>query len=58
MELGFSSGSAIKDPPAMQESRETLVRFLGRKDPLEEGMAIQSSILIWRIPWTEEPGRL
>ena len=42
----------------MRESRETLVRFLGRKDPLEEGMATQSSILIWRIPWTEEPGGL
>ena len=58
MELGFPSGSAIKNPPAMRESRETLVRFLGRKDPLEEGMATQSSILIWRIPWTEEPGGL
>ena len=31
---------------------------LGREDPLEEGMAIYSSILAWRIPWTEEPGRL
>ena len=32
------------------------VRFLGQEDPLEEGMATQSSILAWRIPWTEEPG--
>ena len=32
------------------------VRFLGQKDPLEEGMAIHSSVLAWRIPWTEEPG--
>ena len=41
--------------PAMQE---TLVRFLGWEDPLEEGTATDSSILAWRIPWTEEPGRL
>ena len=34
------------------------VRSLGREDPLEEGMAAQSSILAWRIPWTEESGRL
>ena len=34
------------------------VRFLGGKDPLEEGMATQSSILAWRIPWTEKPGGL
>ena len=46
---------AVKNPPAMQE---TLVRFLGWKDPLEEGMATHSSVLAWRIPWTEESGRL
>ena len=34
------------------------VRFLGGEDPLEEGMATQSSILAWRMPWTEEPGGL
>ena len=34
------------------------VRSLGREDPLEEEMATHSSILAWRIPWTEEPGRL
>ena len=34
------------------------VRTLGQEDPLEEGMATQSSLLVWRIPWTEEPGRL
>ena len=34
------------------------VQFLGKEDSLEEGMATQSSILAWRIPWTEEPGRL
>ena len=37
---------------------ETQVRSLGQEDPLEEGMAIHSSILAWRIPWTEEPGGL
>ena len=45
----------VKNPPAMQE---TLVRSLGWEDPLEEGMATHSSILAWRIPWTEEPGGL
>ena len=45
----------VKHPPAMQE---TWVRSLGWEDPLEEGMAIHSIILAWRIPWTEEPGGL
>ena len=45
----------VKNPPAMQE---TLVRFLGREDPLEEEMTTHSSILAWEIPWTEEPGRV
>ena len=43
----------VKDLPAMQE---TWVRSLGGEDPLEEGMAAHSSVLAWRIPWTEEPG--
>ena len=38
--------------------QETWVRYLSRKDPLEKGMAIHSSILAWRTPHTEEPGRL
>ena len=38
--------------------RETWVRSLGREDPLEKEMAIHSSILVWRIPWMEEPSRL
>ena len=38
--------------------RETWVQSLGREDPLENEMATHSSILAWRIPWTEEPGRL
>ena len=41
--------------PAVQE---TQVRFLGQEDPLEKEMATRSSILAWRIPWTEDPGRL
>ena len=40
----------------MQEMQEKRVQSLGWKDPLEEGMATHSSILAWRIPWTEEPG--
>ena len=42
----------------MQETQETWVQFLGREDPLEEGMATHSGILAWRIPWTEEPSGL
>ena len=45
----------VKNLPAM---RETWVRPLVWEDPLEEGMAAHSSILAWRIPWTEEPGGL
>ena len=42
----------------MQEMNETLIGFLGWEDPLEERMATHSSILAWRIPWTEETYRL
>ena len=45
----------LKCLPLMWETR---VRSLGREDPLEKEMAIHSSILAWRIPWTEEPGGL
>ena len=45
----------VKNRPAMQD---TQVQSLGWEDPLEKGMATHSSILSWRIPWTEEPGRL
>ena len=45
----------VKNMPAIQE---TWVRSLGRKDPLEKGMATHTSILAWRTPWTEEPGGL
>ena len=40
----------------LQETQEMWVQSLGREDPLEEGMATHSSILAWRMPWTEEPG--
>ena len=43
----------MKNPPAMQEMQ---VRSLGGEDPLEEGMVTYSSVLAWKIPWTEEPG--
>ena len=45
----------VKSPPAMWE---TWVQFLGWEDPLEEGVATHSSILAWRISWTEEAGGL
>ena len=45
----------VKNLPAMQD---TQVQSLGWEDPLEKGMATHSSILAWRIPWTEEPGGL
>ena len=46
---------SVKNPPAMHE---IWIRSLGWEDPLEEGMATHSSLLAWRILWTEEPGRL
>ena len=51
----ISVAPMVKNLPTMQETR---VRSLGQEDPLEKGMATRSSILPWRIPWTEEPGRL
>ena len=45
----------VKNLPGMQETR---VRSLGEEDPLEKEMPTHSSILAWRIPWTEEPGGL
>ena len=52
---GFPSGSVVKNRPAIQEA---WVLSLGQEDPLEECMATHSSILAWRMPWTQEPGRL
>ena len=52
---GFPGGTVVKNRLSMQEP---WVRSLGWEDPLEEEMATHSSILAWRIPWTEEPGGL
>jgi len=54
-DMGFPSGSAVKNLPAMQE---TQVQSLGQEYPLEKEMAPCFSILSWEIPWTEEPGGL
>ena len=48
----------VKNMPASAGDIKDQVRSLDQKDPLEKGMAAHSSILAWRIPWTEEPGRL
>ena len=48
----------VKNLPAVQETQEMQVLFLGQEYPLEEEMAIHSSILAWEIPWTEESGGL
>ena len=55
MSLLLNIAQSVKNPPAVQETR---VRFLGQEDPLEKEMATHSSILAWRVPWTEEPGRV
>ena len=56
--MGFPGGSVVKNMPAVQEPWEMWVQSLGQEDLLEEGMATQSSILAWRILWTEEPDGL
>ena len=48
--MGLPNGSVVKNPSVMQELQETEVQSLGQEDPLEKGMATQSSILAWRIP--------
>ena len=48
----------VKNPPAVQETQKTQVGSLGQEDPREEEMATHSSVLAWKIQWTEEPGRL
>ena len=53
--VSFPGGSAGEESTAI---RETWVRSLGQEDPLEKEMTTHSSILAWRIPWTEEPGRI
>ena len=56
--MGFAGGASGKKPICQCRRHETQVQSLGWEDPLEEGMATHSSILPWRIPWTEEPGGL
>ena len=56
--LGIPRGSAVKNLPVMQNTQETWIGPQDWEDPPEEGMATHSRILAWRIPWTEEPGRL
>ena len=55
--MGFPGGSEVK-ASASNADGETRVRSLGREDPLEKEMVTHSSILTWRIPWTEKPGGL
>ena len=58
LDEGFPGGPVVKNLPEMQEPQEMQIQSLGWEDPLEECMVTHSSILAWRIPWTEEPGRL
>ena len=51
--MGFLGAQMVKNLPAVQE---TQVRSLGQEDPLEKGKATHSSVLVWRITWTEKPG--
>ena len=55
LQLSFPGAQTVKRLSTM---RETWVRSLGQEDPLEKEMAIHSSTIAWKIPWTEEPGRL
>ena len=67
--LGFPGGSVVKKKKdrkkkrkkihlLMQKTQETRVKSLSWEDPLEKGIATHSSILVWKIPWTEKPGGL
>ena len=55
---GFPCSLVVKNPPAMQETQEMRLRSLGWEDPLEKEMTTPSSILVWKITWTEAPGGL
>ena len=57
-QLSYQGSLVAQTVKRLSTMRETRVRFLGREDPLEKEMAIHSSIIAWKIPWTEEPGRL
>ena len=57
--LGFPGGSGVENLSLpQQETHETWVQSQGGEDPLEKAMATHSSTLAWKIPWTEEPGKL
>ena len=56
--LSSSSSMVVQMVKCLPAMRETQVRSLGRDDPLEKEMATHSSTIAWKIPWTEEPGRL
>ena len=56
--MGFPGYSVVKNLPAVKETQEMWVQSLGQEDPPEEDVTTHSSILSWRIPQTEEPGRL
>ena len=58
--MKLEGGTVVKNPPTHGSPavHETRVQCLGQEDPVEEEMAIHSSILAWRITWTEEPGGL
>ena len=56
--MGFPGCDSGKEPDYQIRRHETRVRSLGQEDPLEEGTATYSSMLAWRISWTEEPGGL
>ena len=53
-----NAGVAARHQNLVKGMEQTLPQSLGREDPLEEGMATHCRVLAWRIPWTEEPGRL
>ena len=54
----FRASLVAKMAKNLSPAQETWIRSLGWEDPLQKGMATPSSILAWRVPWTEEPGRL
>ena len=56
--MGFPCGSEVKNRPAMQKPQEMQFASLDREDPQEEGMGTHSSVIAWRISWTEETGGL
>ena len=56
--LGFPGGASGKEPPDNAGDIRDVDSMPGQEDPLEEGMATHSSVFVWRLPWTEEPGGL